>query len=689
MAPRFSSKISLLVLGLGLSCHDPTAAPLRRALQASPHDVLTQHNDNARTGASTSETVLTAASVGSGRFGKLFASPVDDQLYAQPLHLSGVPMGGGVRDVVYAATVNDTVYAFDAATGAALAQRNLLDAAAPGALVVTSTDVGEQCGAYRDVSGRMGIVGTPVIDAVQGLLFVVARSREGSRFVQRLHALDVSTLADRVPPVEITAQVAGNGGGSDGTAITFDPRIQNQRAALLLSGGVVYVSWASHCDSGPYHGWVMGYSATSLQQVFVWNATPDGYQGGIWQGGQGLAADQRGRLYFVTGNGSASIRDGGRSLGCAFVALDPRLPEPVVDWFIPFNADSLNGVDLDLGSSGAVLVPGSNLVLGGSKEGKVYLVDRDQMGHSHDGDDSQIVQVVQAGGGQIKGSPVVWRDTLYLWASGDVIRQIPFTGGLLAAQPAAMGAVQASGPGGMLSLSASGDALDSGVVWANQPTGDASMQTRPGVLRAFAASDVSHELWNSQMNVSRDDAGSFAKFAAPTIANGRVYLATFSNQLLAYGLLDQPDAAVAEPDAAPVMDAEPPPPPVDAAPAAPDLALPPDAAIVAADAAPVAADAAAMGADATTVAADAASPVGAGIRHDATAADAARSADAGRADARLDGSGDGRAGAAPAGGGCSCSVGARPSRAPALSFLIVAALLLRRRRQWRPQFLRQ
>lgn len=510
--------------------------------------VTTQHNDAARTGANLSETTLNTSNVDVSSFGKLFTRSVDDQIYCQPLYVPAVTIPGkGVHNVVYVATVKDSVYAFDAddpAAAAPLWQASFVNAAA-GIVPIVNTDVGQTCGTYRDFSGNIGIVGTPVIDAVSQTLYVVARTKENGTFVQRLHALDSTTGAERSgSPVLIQATMPGTGDGHDAqNNLSFNARTENQRPALLLLNGVVYIAWASHCDQGPYHGWVLGYNATTLQQVVVYNTSPNGGLGGIWQAGQGPAADANGNIYFVTGNGTFDGTSG-TSRGNCFVKLSPTGSE--LDWFAPYNWSFLNSIDADLGSSGAMLIPDTNLVVGAGKQGVLYVVSRTNMGHVQSGSDSQIVQSWPAStGGRFDGSPIYWNSPnqgplIYIWADNDPLKAFRLSGGLFQTTPVAQSAVKSAGmPGGLLSLSANGSIAGTGIVWAAMTlSGSANQQTQPGILRAYDAGDVTHELWNSQQNAARDAVGSFAKFSYPTVANGKVYVATFSNQLVVYGLLN-------------------------------------------------------------------------------------------------------------------------------------------------------
>jgi outer membrane protein assembly factor BamB len=371
-------------------------------------NVLTQHNDRERTGANLRETVLTPANVNAKRFGMLFKRVVDDQVYGQPLYVSGVTIGGGVHDVVYVTTVNNSVYAFDANEASTTEPLWHVNFGTPANLY----DAKFGC---LDINGKMGIIGTPVIDKESGALYVVALTRVGKGFMQRLHALDIATGAD-LPnsPVVIEAQ-------------DFDPLMQNQRPALLLSQGQVYVGYASHCDKGPYHGFLMGYDATSLRQTGVINTSPGSNGNSIWQSGQGPAVDGDGNIYVVTGNGDW---DGVQRFSESFLKLDPQLK--MLDWFTPTNHVLLDEKDNDLNSSGATLIPGTSLVLGGGKEGVLYVLDTKQLGHLGD---ENAVQHFQATSSHLH-SLVYWKsakkgDLLYVWGQRDKARVYELSGGRL------------------------------------------------------------------------------------------------------------------------------------------------------------------------------------------------------------------------------------------------------------------
>jgi len=525
------------------------AALLFSAAAFAQTSVTTSHNDAARTGANRTETILTTTNVNVSEFGKLFERAVDDEIYGQPLFVDGVNIPGvGVRNVVFVATNNDSVYAFDADNAAATAPlwRVTYTNPAAGILPVSRTDVGQACGTYVDFAGNIGIGGTPAIDLPSQTIYFVTRTKESGTFVQRLHALDIRDGSERIgSPVVIQANVTGTGDGRDAqNNIAFNARTENQRSALLLDHGVLYVAWASYCDQGPYHGWILGYDPASLQQVMVYNTSPDGGLAGIWQSGGGLAADTTGNLYALTGNGSFNGDTGGRNVGNSFIKVSPA--GALVDWFTPFNWSFLNSTDEDLGIQNPLLVPGTNLVVGGGKEGVMYVVDTTNMGHFRSGNNGQIVQSFQASSAaRMNGSPVYWNGSaygpaIYVWPAGDPLKVFRFVGGVFTTPASAQSTVLAPGgmPGGMLSISSNGTSSGSGILWAAMSSaGDANHAPQPGILRAYDADNVTRELWNSQQNATRDTLGNFSKFSPPTIANGKVYVASLSNKLVVYGLI--------------------------------------------------------------------------------------------------------------------------------------------------------
>ena len=483
-------------------------------------DVLVQHNDNSRTGANLQETVLTPAIVTGQHFGMLFKHVVDDQLYTQPLVATGIRVGGGTHDLVYVTTVNNSVYAFDANDASATRPVWHVNFGTPANL--HDADFG-----CLDINGNMGIIGNPVINAQKTALYVVALTRAGDHFEQRLHALDLATGAD-LPRSPTTIRAPG-----------FDPLMQNQRPALFLANGHVYVGYASHCDKEPYHGFLLSYDAQTLEQAAVLNTSPGGEGASIWQSGQAPSVDDQGNIYLVTGNGSWN---GTTQFSESFMKLDPQLK--LVDWFTPTNHVALDKADNDLDSSGATLIPGTHTVLGGGKEGVLYLLDTGHLGKLGD---EHAVQHFSVTSSHLH-SLVYWKSAqhgqlLYSWGQRDKTRVYKFAGDKLDETPLMMRDERNEGhPGAMLSISANGDR--DGILWAAiHASGDSWHESRPGILHAYDADDIRHELWNSLEQPARDTCGNYAKMAPPTIANGHVYLASFGDQntgtgqLCVYGLL--------------------------------------------------------------------------------------------------------------------------------------------------------
>ena len=512
-------------------------------------NVLTRNYNNQRTGADLSETILNASNVNPNQFGKLFMLPVDDQVYAGLLYVSRLAIAGGTHNVVYVATVNNTLYAFDADTlGPPLWQRNFNGSGRP----TRNTEVGQACGAYKDFIGNIGIVGTPVIDENTKTMYLVTRTVEGTATVQRLHAIDITTGADKANSTRIIeAGVPGTGAGSEGGRLAFNPVTQNQRPALSLSAGIVYVGWASFCDTEPYHGWMMSYDAASLQQLGVFNDTPNGSEAGIWMAGAGPVFDSSGNLYVSTGNGSFSAHNAGSDFGETLIKLAPNSLS-VLDWFTPGNFQDLNDHDTDFGSAGPTMLPApaDNLLITGAKEGKVYLVNTGTLGHALAGD-TQIPQVVQGvdttvrptASHHLHNANPVWNSpdglNAYVWGENDFLHAYRFNPARQRFElPAALsGAIlpPVGMPGGMMVVSANGSQTGSGVLWVALPrNGNANQATVAGELYAFNAETLGTPLWSS--NAPGDDALNFAKGSPPIVANGKVYAASLSNVVGVYGL---------------------------------------------------------------------------------------------------------------------------------------------------------
>jgi hypothetical protein len=456
---------------------------------------------------------------------------------------------------VYVATVNNSLYAFDA-DSPAVSKPLWCHSHEVFGNPVPKDDVTDMPPdqKYLNFSSEIGIVATPVIDPQSTTIYVVSASKRGNEYSFHIHAFDIATGREKKEmnsPAEITASAVGNGVGNVDGRILFRPRKMLNRPGLLLVDGVLYIAFTSHLDGEPsfdYHGWVMAYDARTLKQISVLCTTPDGIQGGIWQSGAGLSAEQREGayplLYAVIANGSST----GRNYGESVAQLYPGPLLSVKLAFLPADHAYLNDHDLDF-STGPLLLPGLPFVVACSKAGKCYLVDRADMHLVQ-----EFAASVNSYGGDrasnIHGTPAVWLDAnnllhLYVWGEEDFPREFAFDGARF--QPASKGNVRApekSMPGGMLCLSANGRALGSAILWASVPLkGDANLQTVEGVLRAYDALDLTKELWNSEQNPARDKVGMFAKFCSPVVANGKVYLATFrngstkQNKLLVYGLL--------------------------------------------------------------------------------------------------------------------------------------------------------
>src|ERR1700728_137484 len=505
-----------------------TPATLNVNNLTSSMNVVTYHNDNFRSGQDLNETVLTPQNVNTNLFGTLFSDSVDGLILTQPLYLANVTVSGGsVHNVVYVATEHDSVYAFDAdSAGAPLWQVSFIDPA-NGITTLSTSDVSCTAG-----SPEVGITGTPVIDPTTGTLYLVARTKENGAFVQRLHALDVTSGAEKFgAPVTIQATVVGNGAGSVGDMLSFNPQLEGQRAALFMQNGLIYIGWASLCDITPFHGWLMAYDPQTLMQVAVQSMTPNGTDGGIWDSGSGPTGDGT-DLFFATGNGdfnvvaSAAASDYGSSI--LRMAAPNAGAFSVVDYFTPYNYIALNAADTDLGSGGVMLVDqpvGSlhqHLLFLCGKEGTIYVVDRDNMGHFNANGDMVLQSILNANSGSWS-SPAWWNNAFYLGGKGDAIESFVFDpiGGTLSPTPSSETAVLFDYPGATPSISANG--ATNGILWAllesnfNNVTGQA-------VLYAYDATNLNNLLYSSSQNPTRDSAGLSVKFGAPTIANGKVYV---------------------------------------------------------------------------------------------------------------------------------------------------------------------
>jgi len=518
--------------------------------------VLTQHNDNGRTGQNISETILNTTNVNVASFGKLFSLSVQGQVFAQPLYVPNVAIQGVNHNVLIVATELDYVYAFDADSAALLWTASLIDSAhgATSGETPLPSSVAFGC---TQIQPQIGISSTPVIDPVAATIYVEAVSMaSGSNYFHRLHAIDLTTGNEKSQgPVVVTATVSGTGDGSVNGLITFDPLHHNSRSGLLLLNGSVFIAYASHCDVSPYHGWLFSYNASTFAQQGAFVTTPNGGLGGFWMGGAGIAADSEGNIYLPSGNGTFDATTvPSADLGDSVIKLSPSaggFSSP--DYFTPSDEACLAANDEDLGSGGIVVLPDQpgvypHLLVAAGKEGAVYVVNRDQLTlnnlHFQNSSncttsDPEIVEESASHAiGGVFGVPAYWNSNLFFWASGDVLRSFPVVNGLPAFNQAISGAIALSFPGATPSISSNGTVAGSAIVWA----ADTSNANTPGpaVLHALNATNFTTELWNStQAPGSRDVAANAVRFSVPTIANGKVYLGG-NGAVTAYGLLAAP-----------------------------------------------------------------------------------------------------------------------------------------------------
>ena len=514
---------------------------------AAPVNVLTSHNDNARLGINTNETQLTRAVVGSSSFGKVFSYPVDGYVYAQPLILTGVnvPDRGNV-DIVFVVTEHDSIYAFDAndpssPNGGVVWKVSFINPAA-GITTLTSAEVGS-----GDIVPEIGITATPVIDDVAGVIYVEVKTKEpGTKYVHRLHALDVRTGAEMPnSPVVITASVKGVGDGSDGRGnVPFNALRQMARPGMSLvqtaayPNPIVYIAYASHGDNGPYHGWLLGYDSKTLQQVHVYNSSPNGGLSGFWMAGNGPAIDKDGNIYMITGNGGFNPQPTAMNFGDSYVKVGTSKTNLVLaDWFTPFNQASLNGADADLGSGGNIVLPdeaGSpthpHILVGCGKEGRIYVLDREKMGGYSPKGDTNVVQSVLGLIGGTWSSPAYFKRRLYYQGAGDVLKALSISNATISTQIVSQSRQGFGYPGATPSISANGD--QEGIAWVLQTDGYGSRS--PAVLHAYNADNLQQELYNSSSAGNRDNPGPAVKYTVPTVANGKVYVGS-ANSLSVYG----------------------------------------------------------------------------------------------------------------------------------------------------------
>lgn len=512
---------------------------------SSPINVVTYHYDNGRTGQNIQETILNPANVNANKFGKLFSQPVDGQVYAQPLELQDVQIPGlGQHNVLYIATEHDGVYAFDAdnnsgANANPLWYDSFIDPA-HGITTIPASDVGTNM-----IYPEIGITSTPVIG--NNTLFVLAATKENGNYFQRLHALNVATGVE-IPgsPVVIQATVPGTGWGSVNGQISFNALYENQRAALLLSNGVVYIAWASHGleATNPYHGWVIGYDASTLAQVAVLNLTPNAAQGGIWQSGGGLAGDDLGNVYGITGNGTFDASSGGQDYGMSFLKFGTAGGLTVVDYFSPYNELQLSENDEDLGAGGPLLFPGettaktSPLMVGAGKDATIYLTNTSHMGGFNATQNNNLQTIENAFHGHgVFNNAAYWQRKLYFCAVGYPLQIFALKDGLINPIPIAQSSATFAFPGATPTISSDGNS--NGIAWLLEfnHNGETGGHGGPAVLHAFDP-NTAVEIYNSNQAGTRDVPGNSIKFTTPVIANGKVYIGT-ATEIDVFGLLSQ------------------------------------------------------------------------------------------------------------------------------------------------------
>jgi len=498
--------------------------------------IATSQYDNLRSGATLNEHILTPQNVNARQFGKLGAWKVDGPVYAQPLYLPNVEIPGkGRHNVLYVATEHDSVYAFDAdrSGDAPLWHVSFLD---PQQSIEPLDSREVECPFIRP---EIGITATPVIDTHTGTLFTLARTRvkhtlAANDYRQHLHALAITTGVEKLGgPKLIEATVPGKGAGASGGQVAFNPLRENPRASLLLVNGNVILTWASSCDVGPYHGWVMAYDAQTLAQKAVLNVTPDGSEGGIWASDTGPAADAAGNIFVPTGNGTFNTASGGRNYGDSVLKLDPSTLA-IRDYFTPFDQDQLSDQDADLGSSGPTLLPDQpgphpHMLLQPTKGGMIYVIDRDRMG-KFQRNRNAIIQEIPIGHGGY-GAMAYWNGHAFFAASDDYLRDYALGNGTL--REAAKANTRFDNPGATPAVSA--NRTRNAIVWAIA-TRTWNGKERPAILYAYDATNIANPIYSSEENATRDRASLATRFVIPVVVNGRVYFGT-RDEVEVYGLL--------------------------------------------------------------------------------------------------------------------------------------------------------
>jgi hypothetical protein len=530
--------------------------------------VFTRHGDGARTGQNLQEYALTPTLVGSaGSFGKLFQCTTDGSAYAQPLYVANLAIAGAVHNVIFVATENDSVYAFDADASPCVTYWH--SSFVNGTSVVpvpASIPYQSALLANWDILNEIGITGTPVISSASGTLYVVAKTQETSgsnvTYHDRLHALSITTGSEQThSPVDITATVSANSG-----PVSFTPLTQNQRPALLLSsysgGTAVYIAWASYGDLGTYYGWLMAYDATTLAQIAAWNDTPNGSEGGIWMSDGGIAVDSSGALYVSTGNGTfddtADIvppMAPNNDFGESFVKLDPSALT-VTDYYTPSQNAAWTAQDEDLSSSGVTVLPDGvgptghpNTLVGSDKQGHLWIIDRELMSRFSPSADNTVQyltlpNIAACSLNCTYSTPAYYNGTVYIGMTSSTLGAYTLASGLFSesggiATPSSVSGetYQYPGPTPAVSASPSGNAI----VWVldTSANGTATTGTQttlgPAILRAYDAGNLATTLYSSS-TVASDAAGNAVKFVEPVVANGKVYVGG-AGTLTVYGVL--------------------------------------------------------------------------------------------------------------------------------------------------------
>jgi len=532
-----SPKVSVLRLSL------TAIVSLSLAACAFAQDVLTYHNNNGRTGLYSAETTLTLSNVNSGSFGKLFTVSVDGLVDGEPLYLSAVPISGsGTHNLLIVVTENDSVYAFDADTGAAIWHISALKSGE-----TPSDDRG-----CSQVTPQIGITSTPVISRPKGsngVIYTVAMSKDSSgNYHQRLHALDATTGNELYSgPVDISAKYPGTGDNSSGGFVVFDPAQYKERSGLLQMGNTIYLTWASHCDIRPYTGWIMGYNATTLKQTTVLNVTPNGNEGAIWGAGAGLSADGSANLFFLDANGvfDTSLNSGGfpdsGDYGNAFIRLTTKGGLAAADYFEMYNGVQESDSDTDLGSGGGILLPSMKdasgtiwqLAAGAGKDSNLYVVNRTSMGKFNSSSNNIYQELAGALPGGIWSMPAFSNGRLYFGPVGQPLMEFQFKNARLLTSAVAKTTNSFGYPGTTPSVSSNKGA--NAIVWASE-------NTNPAVLHAYNGATLV-ELYNTNQAANgRDHFGAGNKFIIPMIANGKVYVGT-TNGVGVFGLLGAEAAA--------------------------------------------------------------------------------------------------------------------------------------------------